>query len=287
MHITHAKNRFGRIAYATFLGVNIVEVTQGRAVLALPFHTAHTNPGGTLNGGVTASLLNLAGTLAAWTGINLEAEPFLGSVDFSIQYQTAAINEDVVASATVRRRGRDLFFLEGAVRNAADTPICTGLMMYRAPDYAGQPPRLYARPALIPELLPLPSADPIRHFGDFIHKLDIATAHESRGRVCLTMPCTAQHVDERGQMHEGALAALLDVAGTAASWTLAKRQGARGATIGMQLSYLNATREPVMADAYVQQRSEELFFSTVQITTGTTRQLVAMGNVSYRILEPR
>jgi hypothetical protein len=37
----------------------------------------------------------------------------------------------------------------------------------------------------------------------------------------------------------------------------------------------------------VQQRSEELFFSTVQITTATTGQLVAMGNVSYRLLEAR
>jgi len=287
MHIEHATSRFHRIAYATFLGVNIVEVAPERAILALPFQTAHTNTGGILNGGASASLLNLAGTLAAWTGINLPAEPFLGSVDFAIQYQSAAINEDVVASATVRRRGRDLFFLEGTVRNAADTPICTGLMIYRAPDYAGHPPRLYAKPALIPELLPVAPADPMLRFGDFIRKLDIATVYESPGRTCLTMPCTAQHVDERGQMHEGALAALLDIAGTAASWTLAKQPGARGATVGMQLSYLNATQEPVMADAYVQQRSEELFFSTVQITTVATRQLVAMGNVSYRILEPR
>jgi acyl-coenzyme A thioesterase PaaI-like protein len=55
----------------------------------------------------------------------------------------------------------------------------------------------------------------------------------------------------------------------------------------MQLSYLNPAQEPVMADAQVQQRSEEVFFSTVQIITVTTKQLVAMGNVSYRLLEAR
>ena len=55
----------------------------------------------------------------------------------------------------------------------------------------------------------------------------------------------------------------------------------------MQLSYTCATTEPVVADAHVQQRSEELFFSTVYVTTATTRQLVAMGQVSYRLLEPR
>jgi uncharacterized protein (TIGR00369 family) len=101
------------------------------------------------------------------------------------------------------------------------------------------------------------------------------------------MPCTADAVDERGQLHEGAIASLLDIAGTAAAWTLVTRPGSRGATIGMQLSYLHATSDAVLADAHVQQRSEELFFSTVQITSASTRQLVAMGNVSYRILEAR
>jgi uncharacterized protein (TIGR00369 family) len=287
MPVEQAKARFARIAYAAFLGVKVVEVTPERAVLYLPFQGAHTNPGGVLNGGVTASLINLAGTLAAWTGIDLQVEPCLGSVDFSIQYQSAASNEDVIASATILRRGRDLFFLEGTVRNTEDKPICKGLLIYRSPDYAGQAPRLYARPDLLPALPPMSQAKPIQRFGDFTRMLQIATVHESPGRVCLTMPCTANLIDERGQLHEGALAALLDIAGTAASWTLAKRQGSRGATIGMQLSYLNAVQEPVVADAYVQQRSEELFFSTVQITTVATRQLVAIGNVSYRILEPR
>jgi uncharacterized protein (TIGR00369 family) len=287
MQIEHAKMRFSRIPYAAFLGVNVIEVAPERAVLSLPFQSVHTNPGGILNGGATASLINLAATLAAWTGIDLQAELFLGSVDFSLQYQSAAINEDVIASASVLRRGRDLFFLEGTVRNIADKPICKGLMIYRASDYAGQPPRLYAKPALLPELFPVPQAEPVAGHGDFIGKLQIATVGESPGRICLTMPCTASHMDERGQLHAGALAALLDIAGTAASWTLAERQGSRGATIGMQLSYLNAVQEPVRADAYVQQRSEELFLSTVQITTVAARQLVAMGNVSYRILEPR
>jgi uncharacterized protein (TIGR00369 family) len=286
MQIEQATTRFHRIPYAAFLGVQVLEVAPERAVLALPLQTAHTNLGGILNGGATASLLNLAATLAAWTSIDVQAEPFLGSVDFSIQYQSAAVNEDVIARARVLRRGRDLFFLEGMVCNTAEKPICKGLLLYRAPDYTGQPPRLYAKPALLPALLPGPQAQPIQRYGDFIHKLQIATVHEGAGRSCLTMPCTANHVDERGQIHEGTLAALLDIAGTAASWTLVKRQGSRGATIGMQLSYLRAAQEPVMADAYVQQRSEELFFSTVQITTVATRQLVAMGNVSYRILEP-
>jgi hypothetical protein len=55
----------------------------------------------------------------------------------------------------------------------------------------------------------------------------------------------------------------------------------------MQLSYPHPATEPVIADAYVQQRSEELFFSAVHVTGADTGQLVAMGQVSYRLVQPR
>jgi hypothetical protein len=43
----------------------------------------------------------------------------------------------------------------------------------------------------------------------------------------------------------------------------------------------------VVADAHVLQRSAELFFSTVHVTDVTTGQLVTLGEVTYRLLEPR
>ena len=287
MRIAQATHRFGQMVFASFLGVNIVEVAHEHAMLHVPYQVAHSNPDGVLNGGVTASLINLAGTLAAWTGIALDVEPSLGTVDFSIQYLSAAIAEDILASASVIRRGRDLFFLEGQVYTQDDKPIGKGLMIYRAPDYAGQPRRCLASPDLLCEPPLSSETHPLSRYGDFTQKLQITTVYEGPGRIRLAMPCTADVVDERGQLHEGAIASLLDIAGTAASWTLVTRQGSRGATIGMQLSYLQSTHDAVIADAHVQQRSEELFFSTVQITTATTRQLVAMGNVSYRLLEAR
>jgi len=95
------------------------------------------------------------------------------------------------------------------------------------------------------------------------------------------------HVDERGLLHAGALASIVDIAAVAASWSLVpRREGARGSTIGMQVSYPSGAAAAVVADAHVQQRSEELLFSTVHVTTAVSGQLVAMGQVSYRLLEP-
>jgi acyl-coenzyme A thioesterase PaaI-like protein len=96
------------------------------------------------------------------------------------------------------------------------------------------------------------------------------------------------HVDERGQVHAGALASIVDIAAVTASWSLvSRRPGARGSTLGMQISFPgSATTSAVIADAHVQQRSEEILFSTVHVTTEDGGQLLALGQVSYRLLEP-
>jgi acyl-coenzyme A thioesterase PaaI-like protein len=138
------------------------------------------------------------------------------------------------------------------------------MMTYRAPDYAGHTPRLYTHPVLLP--VPEPMVPPVnpRILRGYVQKLHMTFQHQSPGHTRLYMPCTAMHMDERGRMYPGALASITDLAGTAAAWSLVpRRPGARGATVGMHINYTSTTTGSVVADAHVQQRSEELFFSTV------------------------
>ncbi len=285
--VEQARARFAQVAFAQWLGVTISEVAHDRAVLVLPYRAEHLNAVGVLNGGAGASLLSMAGTLAAWTGVDLDADPLLSCVDLSVQYLAPAADEDVVAEARVLRRGRGLVFLDVALRAPAGNLICRGLLSYQTSDYAGQTPRLRAQHALLPAPTPLIPSSAHRLFHGYVRKLDITPLHQSPGRVRLHMPCTAMHVDERGRLHAGALASIVDIAAVTASWSLVpSREGARGSTIGMQVSYPSGAAEAVVADAHVQQRSEELLFSTVHVTTAGSGQLVAMGQVSYRLLEP-
>jgi uncharacterized protein (TIGR00369 family) len=285
--IEQARVHFARVKFADWLGVTIADVTEDRAVLLLPYRPEHLNARGVLQGGAGASLLAMAGTLAAWTGVDLDADLHLGCVDLSVQYLAAAAEEDVVAEARVLRRGRSLVVLDVALTSRAGLPICHGLLSYQAADYGKRMPRLLARHApLPPPTTPTPPPGD-RLFRGYVRKLAIAPLHESPGRVRLSMPCTPKHVDERGRLHAGALASIVDIAAVAASWSLVpRREGARGSTIGMQVSYPGSASSAVIADAHVQQRSEELLFSTVHVTTADTGQLVAMGQVSYRLVEP-
>jgi acyl-coenzyme A thioesterase PaaI-like protein len=197
--------------------------------------------------------------------------------------------EDVVADARILRRGRGVVFLDVALSTRDGRPTCRGQLTYQTTDDAGQPPRLRAEHALLPAPTPLAPPTPgHRLFRGYVHELGITPLHERPGRVRLHMPSAATRADERGHVHAGALASIVDIAAVTASWSLVpRREGARGSTIGMQVSYPSAAASAVVADAHVQQRAEELLFSTLHVTTVDAGHLVAMAQVSYRLLEPR
>src|SRR5438132_3255520 len=111
MSVEEAMARFERMAFVQFLRVHVEQVSHERVVLHLPFQEDNANQGGVLHGGATASLIHMAGTVAAWTGLDLQAEPSVNTVDLSIQYLAAALREEVVAEAMVLSRGRDILFL--------------------------------------------------------------------------------------------------------------------------------------------------------------------------------
>lgn len=285
--LEQARARFARDPFARNLGVGVSELEPDRAVLVLPYRAEHMNAVGVLNGGASASLLLMAGTLAAWTGLDLGADLHLGCVDLALQYLAAGTEEDVIARAQVIRRGRDLCFLDVELRSAGGIAICRGLVTYRAADYGGRSPRLRARHVPLPAPSPLVPPAESRLFRGYVAKLGMTPLHQEPGRVRLSMPCTPAHLDEGGRVHAGALASIVDIAAVAASWSLIpRRPGARGSTIAMQVSFPGAGAEPAVADAHVHQRAEELLFSTVHVTAAGSGQLLALGQVSYRLLEP-
>src|SRR5262245_51395165 len=67
--IEQAAARFARDPFARSMGVAIAALDHDRATLRLPYRAEHMNAVGVLNGGASASLLLMAGALAAWTGV--------------------------------------------------------------------------------------------------------------------------------------------------------------------------------------------------------------------------
>ncbi len=284
--------RTARSPYVARLGVVIETLALDRAVVRVPYTDANSNPGKALHGGVPASTIDVAGVLAAWTGLPASGDFDAGTLDLAVDYLAAAIGEDIVATAEVLRRGKEIVYADIDVRTNAGKRIAKGLVTYRA----------FAR-----ALLPAGDArqretcvDPVVASGEvpdlaraivsvpFMASLGLGITHMRDGRAVLRMPFTADKADHGGAVHEGALAALLDTTGAMASWSLAGLDlRYKASTVGIHVSYhALAVGEDVVAEGRTWRRNNEIFLNQVTVSGATSGRVVATGSVTYRIVVP-
>ena len=93
------------------MGVTLDSVSDQRARLVLPYLDANTNPGKALHGGCAATLGTIGGQVVARAALGESAGPF-HTCSLQVNYLAAAINEGIVANATLLRRGKELVFVE-------------------------------------------------------------------------------------------------------------------------------------------------------------------------------
>uniref|UniRef100_UPI0037E8F243 acyl-coenzyme A thioesterase 13 n=1 Tax=Semicossyphus pulcher TaxID=241346 RepID=UPI0037E8F243 len=88
--------------------VDILSASPGKLVCEMKVEEEHTNRGGTLHGGLTATLVDVISTVAI---MNTERGAPGVSVDMNITYMNAAkMGEDVLITAQVLKQGRTLAF---------------------------------------------------------------------------------------------------------------------------------------------------------------------------------
>ncbi len=113
------------------LGMRLVDVQPGRATLALPFAPELITMTGVVHGGAIASLIDVAGMVAAWSEAEVTGNPRGSTVALTVNYLAPANNEDLGATATVLRRGRSLVYLDIEVRGASGNLVAKGLATYK------------------------------------------------------------------------------------------------------------------------------------------------------------
>lgn len=284
--------RFRESPYVRRLGCELRTLEADRARLRLPYRDENTNPGRALHGGVNASLLLFAGSLAAESGLAAQADLEAGPIDLSVQYLAAAIGEAIEAEGRVLRRGREIVFTEAVVRNEAGRALAQGLVTYRAVDRATadrasrddpEPPRIDVRAGLPDQLDPGPMGRAIAR-APFIGSA-MSIDHMKDGRSLLAMPPKPALLDGSGSHHPGAIAALMDTAGAMASWSLVPLGNHKAMTPGIQVSYVAPSRgEPLLALAHNFRKHAETFSNRVEVVGGETGRLIAHGLLTYRIV---
>jgi uncharacterized protein (TIGR00369 family) len=272
--------------FAAFVGIELDAIAAGRVRLRLPARADTGNRNGSMHGGVIASLLDVAGMVAARSvAAELPDDGGAATIDLAVHYLAPAVDESVVVDGTVTRRGREIVFVEASVTGAGGTPIARSVGAVRVSAPADPGPPLGAAPCPIDATTPL---EPRRSGSAFTARLGVLNARSAPGHSVMVLPARPDLADADGTMHEGALAALVDCAGGAAAWSVdGYDPRGRAATIGMHLCYDRAPRdEDVVVEALTSWRAAGIFLNTVTLTARTSGRPVATGSVTYRIVRP-
>lgn len=114
------------------LGMEMREIEDDRAVLALPFREEVVTIGDIVHGGAISALIDTAAMAAAWSAIEFDQAPKGTTVGLTVDFLSAGRGTELLADAQVLRRGSSLCFCEVKVRASGDEdPVATGLVTYK------------------------------------------------------------------------------------------------------------------------------------------------------------
>jgi len=126
----HFFERFDESPFHRYLGLHLMEHRDGHARLRLTItDQTPTGVGGSVNGGVIATLIDLAALPAVFTGMREGSRP-AGTADLQVTYLRQAHGAWIDGEATVIKRGRQLCAVEVSVTNDAGQLCARGRVLY-------------------------------------------------------------------------------------------------------------------------------------------------------------
>jgi uncharacterized protein (TIGR00369 family) len=117
--------------YVAHLGMRLVSIQPGEAVLALPFSPELVTIGTIVHGGALASLIDTAAMVAAWSDAPVPDKIRGSTVNLTVTYLAPANKEDLQATARVLRRGKSLVYVDVDVQGASSGAVAKGLATYK------------------------------------------------------------------------------------------------------------------------------------------------------------
>ena len=115
--------------FAQVLGARCLEVADDRVVVRMPWHERLGIE--RIHGGAISALVDVAATAAFWARGGLGPESRGATVGFSISFTRLSARTDLVATATVRKRGGSICFGEVSVANVAGEEVAFATVTYK------------------------------------------------------------------------------------------------------------------------------------------------------------
>lgn len=116
------------VPYLRHLGIEVVEIEAGKAVMKMPMRKELKQPYGVLHGGATASLIDSATAFAIIGSIGRDEKAT--TVDLTVHYLRPVTEGVCTCTATVVRAGKRLITVSAEVHNESGKIIATALSTY-------------------------------------------------------------------------------------------------------------------------------------------------------------
>lgn len=119
---------FREIPYIKLLGMELVDLKTGEAVVRLKMRDELRQPHGLLHGGATASVIDTAMAFAVITVLGKDEKA--STVDLTVHYLRPVIDETITCTARVVKTGRRLLTISADVFNDKEKLIAASLSTY-------------------------------------------------------------------------------------------------------------------------------------------------------------
>ena len=123
-----ARDAFKKVPYLKLIGMELVDLNAGEAILSLQMRDELRQPHGLLHGGATASIIDTAMAFAVVT--KLSENEKASTVDLTVHYLRPVTTGAIVCTAKVVKAGKRLLTVSAEVINDEKKLIATALSTY-------------------------------------------------------------------------------------------------------------------------------------------------------------
>jgi acyl-CoA thioesterase len=123
-----ARDAFKKVPYLKLIGMELVDLKSGEAILSLQMRDELRQPHGLLHGGATASIIDTAMAFAVVT--KLAENEKASTVDLTVHYLRPVTTGAIVCTAKVLKAGKRLLTVSAEVVNNEKKLIATALSTY-------------------------------------------------------------------------------------------------------------------------------------------------------------
>ena len=123
-----ARDFFAKVPYLKLIGMELVDLKPGEAIVRLQMRDELRQPQGLLHGGATASVIDTAMAFAAVTCLTENEKA--STVDLTIHYLRPVTEGAIVCTAKIVRAGKRLLTVSAEVFNDKEKLIATAISTY-------------------------------------------------------------------------------------------------------------------------------------------------------------